>query len=305
MAKVDLPYTDKRGRTRVLRVNDRTRRINAPGKNIISINLAPIVRCIRLEYLKLYDNEIHSLDLSPLSSISSLREIILRNNKLESLDLSSLKEHANLERLDLRGNQIQQLDVSPLARHFKLERFEIEDNPLTELDISALFTCPKLKEVKINRYVKLRADRRYMQMARGPMSRMKKHVQWYEVAQTTVRGAPGVDVPPTDDQVKLTVLGLLKSVPRVSIEELTAYSEMPIDATKQLVFELVGEGELSGRFDPRTDEFISLDAIRAAKELRSDGPVIHYCVHCHKSLPHMLIPGDTYRCESCGTVNQG
>ncbi|MHA2426397.1 MAG: hypothetical protein ACXAEF_16530 [Candidatus Thorarchaeota archaeon] len=104
---------------------------------------------------------------------------------------------------------------------------------------------------------------------------------------------------------KTSVLGVLKSVPRISMEKLSEYSEMSVDDTRDLVFVLVGQDEVEGRYDPDTDDFISLSAAQTAKELRSDGPQIQRCQHCGSPLPRVLVTGDRYTCQNCGMVIEG
>jgi hypothetical protein len=88
------------------------------------------------------------------------------------------------------------------------------------------------------------------------------------------------------------------------MESLLPYSDLPVDKTRELVFELVGSGAVAGRFEPESDEFISLDAVQAAKEMRAEGPAVRLCAFCGKPIPRVLMPGERYTCESCGQVNQ-
>ncbi|MFW9848475.1 MAG: hypothetical protein ACFFF4_05000 [Candidatus Thorarchaeota archaeon] len=307
MAKIDFPFIDKNGKTRVLNVNDNATRIEFTNKGIASIDLSPIGNCLRLRDFHMYGNEISDLELSPLNRCSLLRSLVLRGNRLGTLDLSPLKEHLELERVDLRKNHLQSLNVDALANHLKLEKFTLEDNPLLELDISALITCRGLKEVSLDRHTKLKADRRLMAAVRGPLRRYKNRIIWIdrEAAQQMAQAHQTAVAATVNDGIKDTTLGVLKSVPRISMEKLSGYTNMSVDETRELVFVLVGQGDVEGRYDPDSDDFISLSAVQTVKELRSDGPIMQRCQHCGSPLPRVLVTGERFTCQSCGSVNSG
>lgn len=304
MANVDFPFTDRQGKTKVLSVNDSSTRIDFSSKGIASIDLSPIRQCLRLRDFLIYDNELSELDLSPISSCNLLRTVVLRKNRLREIDLSALAEHMELERLDLRENQLQTLDISSLANHQNLEKFQMDSNPILEIDISALLTCRELKEVDLDRHTKIKASRNLQEAVRGPIKQYKKRIMWVEreqQQQAPTQRAGAISV----DRVSSMTLGVLKSVPRITMEELTQYTNMSIEQTRELVFLLVGEEKVVGRYEAGTDEFISLEATQTTKELRSQGVKMQKCQNCGKPLPKVLYAGDRYTCEACGHVNEG
>ncbi len=306
MAKVEFPFIDNRGKTRVLSVNNSATRIEFTNKGIASIDLTPIRQCLRLRDLLFYGNDIVQLDLAPLVGCTMLQTLVLRENRLQEIDLSPLSEHIQLVRIDLRKNQLQSLSVDPLANKRMLEKFTVDGNPLIEIDISALITCRKLKEVDIARHTKVKADRSLLNTLRGPLRSYKHRIIWID--RQTTQGQQQ-QVPQHTVSVssiaRTTVLGLLKSVPRISMGSLSQHSGMTPDEARELVFVLVGKGEVAGRYDPDSDEFISLVAAQTARELISDGPTIHLCQFCNSPLPRALSAGDRIVCESCGQVNEG
>ena len=89
------------------------------------------------------------------------------------------------------------------------------------------------------------------------------------------------------------------------MESLSEHSGLSPDEARELVFVLVGKGEVAGRYDPENDEFISLSAAQALRELKSDGPTLYKCIHCGSPLPRGLLAGDSVTCDSCGQVNEG
>jgi hypothetical protein len=231
----------------------------------------------------------------------------LRENKLAEIDLSPLAEHTELERIDLRKNQLQSLSVDPLANHMKFEKFALEGNPLLELDVSALITCRGLKELKLDRHTRLKADKSLMAAVRGPLRRYKKRIIWIDrqAAQQMAQKHQTTVAATVDESTKNTLLGVLKSIPRISMEKLSEYSEVSVDDTRDLVFVLVGQGEVEGRYDPETDDFISLSAALTAKELQSGGPQIQRCQQCGSPLPRVITTGERFTCQNCGMVNEG
>lgn len=302
LAKIELPYVDKNGRTKVFTFNDSATRIEFINKGIATIDLTRLSHCLRLRDFLLYDNDIAELDLTPLGGCNLLRSLVLRRNRLRKLDLGPLSGHREIQRIDLRENQLRTLDLGPLAEHHMLERFQTEGNPLLQLDISALITCRKLKDVKIDNYVKIKASRNLMDALRGPLSKYKKKIHWIDREAAESQPAEAREVP---ESVSEVTLGVLKSVPRITMQDLTGYTGMSLDDTRELVFALVGKGEAAGRYEPNSDEFISLDAVQTAEALKSDRPEVQRCYYCGSPLPRLLEKGEQIKCASCGHVNQG
>ena len=108
-----------------------------------------------------------------------------------------------------------------------------------------------------------------------------------------------------NDSTRKRVLGVVKSFPRISISELAKYSGESIDSTRNMLFELIGDNLVSGRFDPVEDEFISAEAAAASREIKSESPSLARCMYCGKSLGRALISGEEFRCPSCSMVNVG
>ncbi len=303
MAKVELSYINRQGRTKTLSVNHTATRIEFTNKGIASIDLSPIRECIRLRDFLIYGNELVELDLTPLQGCPLLRTLVLRDNRLREIDLSPIRESMELSRLDLRENQLQSLDLEPLANHQGLDKFQLEKNPLLELDISPLLTCRGLKEVTLDRHLKLKASRSLAGAVRGPMTKYRNRIVWYERQFTPTSTQKPIQAVSSNHASNMA-LGVLKSVPRITMQELTRYTDMSVEDTRDLVFLLVGEGKVSGRYEPSTDEFISLDAVQTVKELRSDEIVVQRCQYCGSPLPRRLIPGDRIACEACGQTNE-
>ena len=310
VVNVEIPFTDHSGKTKAFRVSDGTTAIDLTGKGIAAINLSPVRMCVALTRLLLNENELSILDLSPLTACPLLTVLALKKNKLQSIDLSPLRDLTQIQAIDLRGNQLTALDLSPIRNHMALQKVFLAGNPLAELDISALFTCGGLREVDLGKYAKLKADRVFMGFSGGAMLQYKKQITWSDTktleAQAAAVAQSRTKTPSQDprDSMRKKVIGVLKSHGRISMEKIMPYSELSIDETRKLVFELVGSGAVAGRFEPESDEFISLDAVQAAKVMRSEGPLMRQCPFCGKPLPRVLMPGEHHTCEGCGQISQ-
>lgn len=101
------------------------------------------------------------------------------------------------------------------------------------------------------------------------------------------------------------ILGVLKSFQTVSMEELTSYSGLDIDVTRNVVFELIADDQVSGRFNSKTDSFVSVSAASASREIRSDHQSVARCMYCGNPLEKALKSGDEVKCPSCGIINIG
>jgi hypothetical protein len=112
-------------------------------------------------------------------------------------------------------------------------------------------------------------------------------------------------VPSDQSELQRRVLGILKSFPRITISKLSEYCGLSESDARNLMFELIGDDLVSGRFNPETDEFISTHAAVASKKIRSDSQSVAKCMHCGKPLPQALKSGDELTCPSCGMVNVG
>ena len=114
--------------------------------------------------------------------------------------------------------------------------------------------------------------------------------------------APEIVVP---EKTLKRILGVLKSFQTVSMKELTAYSNLDIDVTRNIVFEMIADDQVSGRFNSKTDSFVSVSAASASREIRSDHQSIAKCMYCGKPLEKALKSGDEVKCPSCGIINIG
>ncbi len=305
MATMTFTYKDKKGKEKRIRVGSSSTNLDFSSKNIAHIDLSPILQFTRLRKLKLYSNELQTLDLSPLGTCHTLTELVLHRNNLQEIDLSPLEKCPGLIRLDLSSNRLTQLNLAPLANHTALTKIVLTSNPLPEIDITPLFSCGVLRDFEVSSRTKLKAERRYGGHKRGALGRLKKRITWIEKSEAPVAAASQVAAPIVNGGVRTRVLGVLKSVPRINMANLTKYSEISEEDTRELVFDLVGAGEVSGRFNPSTDEFVSADAAEVSRKLKSNGTHVARCQHCGTPLQKLLASGEEFLCPSCGTLNIG
>lgn len=305
MATMTFTYRDKKGREKRIRVGSSSTNLDFSSKNIVHIDLSPLLQFTRLRKLKLYSNELQTLDLTPLGTCHTLRELVLHRNHLQEIDLSPLMKCPGLVRLDLSSNRLTQLNLAPLANHIALSKIVLTKNPLPEIDVTPLFSCSVLRDLEVSSRTRLKAERRYAGHRRGALGRLKKRITWIEKSEAPVAATPQFTAPVVNGGVRVRVLGVLRSVPRINMANLTKYSEISEEDTRELVFDLVGAGEVSGRFNPSTDEFVSADAAEVSSKLRSKGTHVARCQHCGTPLQKLLASGEEFLCPSCGTLNIG
>ncbi|TFF92581.1 leucine-rich repeat domain-containing protein [Candidatus Thorarchaeota archaeon] len=109
--------------------------------------------CVNLEL-----RDMVSVDLLPLIWCTNLQVLSIRNNSLTEVDLSALERCKNLRVLRLGNNRLQEIDLDPLAACTDLEEVCMENNRLKIVDLSPLFQCSKLLELRIDESVSLTAD---------------------------------------------------------------------------------------------------------------------------------------------------
>jgi hypothetical protein len=130
-----------------------------------------------------------------------------------------------------------------------------------------------------------------------PSPSSKEYIQ-----QEPPRPPPSSTPVDTTEQREL-VLGALRSYPRVSMDELSNLLNIPVEDTRKITLRLIATGEVSGAFDRSMDEFVSVDATRIGRDLRSDGTGVGElatCPHCGAPLQRRFGAGETIICPSCG-----
>jgi hypothetical protein len=95
------------------------------------------------------------------------------------------------------------------------------------------------------------------------------------------------------------LIGVLHSITaRISTKDLTKYSRLPLDETRDLVFELIEEKTVEVSYDPDRDEWISRSAVIGPAHTQK-------CTHCGTTFDRILISGESYRCPNCGRISKG
>lgn len=135
-------------------------------KSQTSLNLSPISKLNKLEYLSCTIKDNSLLDISFLSNIASLKTLYISNNQIE--DISPLKNLVNLETINLSMNNIKNLeplenlinlsyislannkikDLAPLKSLIKINYLSLSKNQL--YDLSALKNLTKLENLYLN-----------------------------------------------------------------------------------------------------------------------------------------------------------
>lgn len=277
MANIILPYTNQKGEQEQESLGFLSKSCWILSAEMTSIDLTPLQESNVLEELKFTTLNLETLDLNPLAKCHKLRKLLIKSaGKLIDLNLSPLSECSSLEVLEISGTAISNLDITPL------------------------FQCINLRAAKISRKISLIADKKLKKNKVRGLDKLSKRIRWYGEADDVDAIEPEVD-----DLLRKKVLGVLKSFPRITISELTQYSRISSENTRNLVFQLVGEGLVEGRFDSSADAFVSTDAALASKKAKSDGLSVQSCAYCGKPLERVLNPGEEVPCPACNIINIG
>jgi Leucine-rich repeat (LRR) protein len=135
VSEIFIRYETTTGLEKTARFSTDETTISLDLRDMVSVDLLPIIWCESLEYLCLRNNSLIEIDLTPLEKCGkNLRSIRLNNNRIQELDLDPLGSCPNLEELNLENNRLKRVDLSPL------------------------FQCANLKELVMDREVGLTAD---------------------------------------------------------------------------------------------------------------------------------------------------
>ncbi|NHJ12367.1 MAG: hypothetical protein EAX95_01770 [Candidatus Thorarchaeota archaeon] len=151
MSEVYVWYTTATGLEKSLKTESEETSINLDLRDIVSIDLQPLIWCSKLEELSLRNNQLSQLNLSSLSKCTELRALRLNNNLLENLDLSSLEGCSKLQEVTLNNNRIRRLDISPLFHCNNLIELKLDEQTslLADLTLKSGGSWP---EVLIERF---------------------------------------------------------------------------------------------------------------------------------------------------------
>lgn len=149
IVSVDLSQLDSMADLRSVRLSD---------NRLKSIDMQPLSNLRYLEALDLQGNELEAVDLSPLADCKGLASLILDSNHLLELDVSPLSECRSLKTLSLSQNFLKEIDVSELSGNTRLEKISIHTNDIDVLDLSSIMKLPRLKTLRCDSHVNLRAN---------------------------------------------------------------------------------------------------------------------------------------------------
>jgi len=114
MAEIYVWYVNSTGQEKSYGVETNERCVNLDLRDMISVDLLPLIWCRNLEDLSIRNNKLTEIDLSPLSKCPNLQGLRLNNNQLEKLNLFPLAECSMLEELAIQANRLKRVDISPL-----------------------------------------------------------------------------------------------------------------------------------------------------------------------------------------------
>ncbi|MHA1929202.1 MAG: hypothetical protein ACTSV2_11570, partial [Candidatus Thorarchaeota archaeon] len=96
MEEVIIRYTTTTDLEKTKIINTEETSLNIDLKDIVSIDLLPLIWCNKLQIINLRHNKLESIDLTPLSKCVNLEGLRLSDNELIEIDLSSLSDCPHL-----------------------------------------------------------------------------------------------------------------------------------------------------------------------------------------------------------------
>jgi hypothetical protein len=119
--------------TRIIPVDETG--LNLDLRDIVEIDLLPLIWCTKLEKITIQHNHMKELDLTPLSRCINLEVLRLSDNQLVSIDLEPLSDCPHLRELDLSNNALRSIDLSPLFHCSELTELKFDDSAVLTADL--------------------------------------------------------------------------------------------------------------------------------------------------------------------------
>jgi Leucine-rich repeat (LRR) protein len=152
VSEIFIRYETTTGLEKTARFRTDETTINLDLKDIVSVDLLPIIWCENLEYLCLRNNSLSEVDLSPLEKCGKkLKSVRLNHNRIQELDLDPLSSCPNLEELNLENNRLKRVDLSPLFQCANLNELAIDKDVGLTADL-LLRSVGSWPEVLVERY---------------------------------------------------------------------------------------------------------------------------------------------------------
>ena len=130
LEEVIIRFQTSNGLEKTQVIDTRETVLNLELRDIVEIDLLPLIWCSKLEKITLRHNQISEIDLTPLSKCINLEAIYLSHNNLSAIDLHPLNDSPHLREIDLRSNSLSSVDISPLFHCSELQDLLI-DNEVT------------------------------------------------------------------------------------------------------------------------------------------------------------------------------
>ncbi len=120
-------------KTRVTRIDEIG--LNLDLRDIVEIDLLPLIWCTKLEKITIRHNHLKTIDLHPLSKCINLEILRLSDNHLVNIDLEPLSECPHLREIDLSNNALRTIDLSPLFHCSELSEIKFDDSSVLTADL--------------------------------------------------------------------------------------------------------------------------------------------------------------------------
>ena len=154
MEEIYIRYITSTGLERTAGFRTDVEEINLDLRDIESVDLQPLIWCVKLKSLNIRNNRLTTIDLTPLVRSVNLEALRLNNNRLSEINLAPLSDCPHLQDVDIRGNKIKSLDLSPLFHCTELIDLKLDDEVSLTADL-LLRSIGSWPDVLVNKFHKI------------------------------------------------------------------------------------------------------------------------------------------------------
>ncbi|MHA1902877.1 MAG: leucine-rich repeat domain-containing protein, partial [Candidatus Thorarchaeota archaeon] len=106
MDEIYIRYITTTGLERTAGFRTDVEEISLDLRDMESVDLLPLIWCVKMKTLNIRNNRLTTIDLTPLSRCVNLEALRLNNNLLSEINLTPLSDCPHMQEVDIRGNKI-------------------------------------------------------------------------------------------------------------------------------------------------------------------------------------------------------
>ncbi|MHA2205642.1 MAG: leucine-rich repeat domain-containing protein [Candidatus Thorarchaeota archaeon] len=154
MDEIYIRYITTTGLERTAGFRTDVEEISLDLRDMESVDLLPLIWCVKMKTLNIRNNRLTTIDLTPLSRCVNLEALRLNNNLLSEINLTPLSDCPHMQEVDIRGNKIRSIDLSPLFHCTELIDLKLDDEISLTADL-LLRSIGSWPDVLVNKFHKI------------------------------------------------------------------------------------------------------------------------------------------------------